>query len=147
MERTVDERVVAKLEHALPRRFAVGLERMRRRGLVKRQPEAPFPAQAVGEVPVAQCEYRAAADELLIHEIQIEMAAIRVAAVHHDQLRGRAQKILLDQADVPCFVAGRARKAGLWLRAPAVRRDGAQRELAARFGANGIHPYRAKHAE
>ena len=143
----VQERVVPKAEHALLCGFTVGLERVRRGGLVKRQAELPFAAEAVGKIPVAQLEHRAAAEEQRIDEVEIEMAPIGVAAVDERHLRGRAEKIALDEADVPRVVAPHAREAGLGLRAPAVRSHRAQREFPVRLGANGIHAHRPKHAE
>src|SRR2546429_6948087 len=101
MARAVQERVVAKSQHALLRGFTVGLERVGRGGLVKRQAEMPFAATAVGQIPVAQREQRAAAEEQRIDEVKIEVAAIRVAAVSQHHFRGRAKKIALDEADDP----------------------------------------------
>src|SRR5207247_2947189 len=96
MARAVQERVVAKSQHALLRGFAVCLERVGRGGLVKRQAEMPFAAPAVGQIPVAQREQSAAAEEKRIDEVKIEVAAIRVEAVLQHHFRRLATNITLE---------------------------------------------------
>ena len=114
---------------------------------MKRQPEVPFAVMSVGEIAVTQVERRTAAEEVRIDEHEVETATVRTAAVQHRQLRGRAEKISLGEADIPGIVAARAREARLGLRAPPIRRNGADCEPPARLGADRVHPHRAKHAE
>src|SRR3989441_8656617 len=81
--------------------LTVRLDRMRRRGLVKGQPEVPFAVMSVGEIAVARGERRAAAEEMRIDEHEVETATVGTAAVQQRQLRGRTEKIALGEADVP----------------------------------------------
>src|SRR5256885_582076 len=113
MARAVQQHVVAKPQHPLVSELTVRLDRMRRHGLVKGQPEVPFAMMPVGEIAVAQVERCTAAEEMRIDEHEVETATVRIAAVQQRQLRGRAEKISLGEADVPGVVAARAGEARL----------------------------------
>src|SRR5947208_9017123 len=132
MARAVQQHVVTKPQHPLVSELTVRLDRMWSRGLVKGQPKVPFAVMSVGEIAVAQVERCTAAEEMRIDEHEVETATVRIAAVQQRQLRGRAEKIALGEADVAGVVATRAREARLRLRAPPIRGNGPDRELPVR---------------
>ena len=88
MAAAVHERVVAKPKDSLVRDLAVALERMGSRSLMKRQPEFPVAAIAVGQVAVSRRKQRAASDEVGVDEFEIEPPPVRIATVPERNLRG-----------------------------------------------------------
>src|SRR5438045_5856690 len=125
------ERVVAKPKDSLIRDLAVALERMGSGSLVKRQPEFPVAAIAVGEVAVPRRQQRAASHEVGVDELEIEPPPVRIATVFERDLRGGSQKVALDKSQLPRLVAAHTGKARLRLRAPPVGGDRPNDELAA----------------
>src|SRR5438552_1017482 len=71
MARAIEERVIAKAQYALAGELAICFEGMRRRGLVKRQPEFPLAAVAVRKVAVPHIEQRPAAEEVRVDEFEV----------------------------------------------------------------------------
>src|SRR5437763_15178235 len=130
MAATVHERVVAKPKDSFVRDLAVALERMGSGSLMKRQPEFPVAAIAVGEIAVSCRQQRAAPHEVGVDELEIEPPPVRIATVFERNLRGGSQKVALDESHLPCLVAAHTGEACLRLRAPTVGGDRADDELA-----------------
>ncbi len=146
MARAVEQQIVPKPQDSLVRRLAVRLDRMLRRGLVKRQTEIPFAVPAIGEIVMPHHDQRATPEEVWIREFEIEVAAVGVFAVRDRDLSRRTEKIALHETDFPGLIACDRREARLRLRAPTVRVHRAQREPAV-GQAHRIHAHLAKHAE
>src|SRR5256714_14073873 len=88
MAAAIHERVVAKPKDSLIRDLAVALERMGSGSLVKRQPEFPVAAIAVGGAAAPRRQQRAASHEVGVDELEIEPAPVRIATVRERNLCG-----------------------------------------------------------
>src|SRR2546421_7316714 len=126
MAAAIHERVVAKPKDSLIRDLAVALERMGSGSLVKRQPEFPVAAIAVGEVAVPRRQQRAASHEVGVDELEIEPPPVRIATVFERNLCGGFQKVALDKYHLPRLFAAPTGETRPRLRAPTLGGDPAE---------------------
>src|SRR2546421_10348200 len=142
MAAAIHERVVAKPKDSLIRDLAVALERMGSCSLMKRQPEFPVAAIAVGEITISRRQQRAASHEVGVDELEIEPPPVRIATVFERNLRGGSPKVALDESPLPRLVAAHTGEARPRLRAPTVRGGRAGDPPALRGGKHPIRPDR-----
>ena len=114
---------------------------------MKRQPEQPLAFIAVRQRRVFHLQQRTPPDEVRIDEREIEMRAVGVLPVDEGDFGRGAEEIALDEPDLPRLVAPDTRVARLRLRAPAVGRHDAHREIVAGLRACRIHADGAEHAQ
>src|SRR2546421_8988577 len=144
MAAAIHERVVAKPKDSLIRDLAVALERMGSGSLVKRQPEFPVAAIAVGEVAVPRRQQRAASHEVGVDELEIEPPPVRIATVFERNLCGGSQKVALDKSPLPPLVAAPTGEGRLRLRAPTLGGGPAGDQLSRDGGNAPIHADRTE---